>query len=172
MSRREQLIIDLWSELGKESVGAADLDLIRRTLIERFGEQGIESPALIARTLADQGAHLQHPEILEADVRWRERDVLALFNSEELNFATIEAALTWIEKLGTLPPQPELRRSVLQIKSELELFAVSRQVPEGERDLATEVAHWLTVWLQNPAIFADWLVLRRESPEFRMRFKS
>jgi len=36
--------------------------------------------------------------------------------------------------------------------------------------IAAEVAQWLTVWLQNPQIFTDWLALRRESAEFRERF--
>jgi hypothetical protein len=172
VSHREQLIIDLWSELGKESVGATDLELIQKTLIERLGAQASESPAAIARTLADHGVRLKHPEILETDARWRERDVLQLFASHELNFATIEAAVSWIEKLGASPPELELRRSVLQIKAELELVAASKQVPQGERQIAGEVAHWLTVWLQNPPIFADWLTLRRQSPDFRDRFKS
>jgi hypothetical protein len=168
---KEQLIIDLWTGLGKESVGAADLDLIQQTLLERLGTQGRESPASIARTLADHGARLQHPEILETDVRWREREVLAGFLSEELNFQTIEAAAEWIERLGALGPQPELRRFVMEVKTELELFASSKRVSQSERDIAAEVAHWLTVWLQNPPIFADWLTLRRQSPEFRERFR-
>jgi hypothetical protein len=105
---------------------------------------------------------LKHPEILEADARWREREVVALFSLDELNFATIGEASAWIEKLGNLPPSPEMRVVVLQMKAELRSVAASKQVPSSERDVADEVAQWLTVWLQNPAIFADWLALRRE----------
>ncbi|HEV2834079.1 MAG TPA: hypothetical protein VGW58_02115 [Pyrinomonadaceae bacterium] len=159
---KEQLILEIWAETGKDSAGAAELDLIQQKLIERLGVQGSESPASIARTLADQGVHLRHPEVLEADVRWREREVLTVFTSDELNFATIEAASSWIEKLNGLPPSPGLRGVVLQIKTELSSVATSRQVPSNEREVANEVAQWLTVWLQNPAIFADWLALRRE----------
>ena len=172
MTGKEQLIIDLWTEMGKESVGAGDLELIQQTLRERLGPQGRESPASIARTLAANGARLQHPEILETDVRWRAREVFAFFLSEELNFQTIESAAAWIEKLGAVEPQPELRRFVLEVKTELELFASSNRVSPRERDIAAEVGHWLTVWLQNPPIFADWLVLRRQSPEYLARFNS
>ena len=59
---------------------------------------------------------------------------------------------------------------MLQLKGELELFAKSTLVPLPDRLIDMEVAHWLTVWLQNPALFADWLALRRESAEFRERF--
>jgi hypothetical protein len=170
VSRKEQLIVDLWTEVGKESAGADELDQIQQALVERFGAQARESPAVIARTLADNGVHLKHPEILEADVRWREREVFAFFTPEDLNFASIDAALAWIEKLSASPQGSELRGFVLQLKAELELAATSRQVPLAERLVAAEVAQWLTVWLQNPAIFADWLNLRRTSPEFHDRF--
>lgn len=151
-----------------ECAGAAEIDRIRQALVDRFGAQARESPAAIARTLADNGVRLKHPEILETDVRWRE--AFALFTAEELNFASIDAALAWIEKLAALPQSTECRGFVLQLKPELELVATSRQIPLPERLIAAEVAQWLTVWLQNPQIFTDWLALRRESAEFRDRF--
>lgn len=157
--------------MGRESAGAAELDLIQQALRER-GSQRIESPASIARTLADHGVHLKHPEILEADLRWREREELALFGSEELNFTTIEAALMWIEKVGALEQQVDLRKLVLPLKVELEYMAASMQIPLPQRLIAAEVAQWLAILLQNPSIFADWLILRRQSPEFQARFNS
>ncbi|HET9478057.1 MAG TPA: hypothetical protein VFO72_01845 [Pyrinomonadaceae bacterium] len=172
LNRKEQLIVEVWAEMARESAGAAELEFIQQTLVERLGSQGRESPAAIARTLADEGVRLQHPEILEADVRWRERHAVGLFTSEELNFTNIEVAIAWVEKLATLPAPAELRAFVLQLKTELELVAKSMQIPLPDRLIALEVAHWLTVWLQNPPIFADWLVLRRQSPEFRARFSS
>ena len=170
MTGRDQFILDWWAENGNESAGAAQLEQIQQALSERFGAQGRESPASIARTLADDGVRLKHPEVLEADVRWREREQISLFTSEELNFTSIDAAVACVEKLAGLPQGPELRTFVLQLKAELELVAKSMLVPLPDRLIAIEVAHWLTIWLQNPAIFADWLALRRESAEFRERF--
>jgi hypothetical protein len=167
---REQLILEVWDETGLETAGAAELELIQQALLDRLGAQGRESPASIARTLADNGVRLKHPEVLDADVRWREREMFAGFSYEELNFATIEAALAWVEKLIAMPPEAELRRFVLQNKTELELLAGARKISLREREVAGEVAHWLTVWLQNPPIFADWLSLRRQSAEYRERF--
>jgi hypothetical protein len=169
---KEQFIVDWWTEAAQDSAGAAELDQIQQALIARFGMPGRESPAAIARTLADNGARLKHPEILEADVRWRERETFAPFTPEELNFSSIDAAVAWIQKLGTLPAGAEARGFILQLKAELELVATSRQIPLPERLVAAEVAQWLTVWLQNPQIFADWLALRRESAEFLARFES
>ena len=167
---KEQLILEVWDETGQETAGAAELELIQKALLEKLGAQGRESPASIARTLADNGVPLKHPEVFEADLRWREREMFAGFSYEELNLTTIEASLAWIEKLTALPPDTELRRFVVQIKTELELLAGSKKISLREREVAGEVAQWLTIWLQNPPIFADWLSLRRQSAEYRERF--
>jgi acyl-CoA thioesterase len=167
---KEQLILDVWAEMDNESAGAAELELIQERLLEKSNTQVRESPASIARTLADSGVRLRHPEILEAELRWRESRDMALFAPEELNFTTLETAVAWVEKLSALEPRPELRSLVLQVKTELGLVATSKQVPVREKQIATEIAEWLTVWLQNPPIFSDWLILRRQSPEFRERF--
>jgi hypothetical protein len=166
---RDQFIVDWWTENGNESAGAAELDRIQQALVERFGAQGRESPAAIARTLADNGVRLKHPEILAADVRWREQG--SLFSPEELTFTNIDEAIVFAEKLAGLPQGAEVRSLVLQLKAELEWMAKSMRIPLPDRLLALEVAHWLTIWLQNPPIFSDWLVLRRESTEFRERFR-
>lgn len=170
MTRRDQFIVDWWTENGNEPAGAAELDQLQQALLESFGAQGRESPAAIARTLADNGVRLKHPEILETDAGWREREQFSLFTSEELNFTSIEVAIAFVEKLCGLPQGLELRSFVLQLKVELESIAKSMRVPLPDRLIAVEVAHWLTVWLQNPPIFSEWLLLRRESTEFRERF--
>lgn len=167
---KDELILDIWAGVDDESAGAAELELIQKALLEKSNNQLRESPASIARTLADNGVRLRHPEILEADLRWRQTREIELFAPEELNFPTIESALAWMEKLSALEPRPELRTLVLQVKTELGLVASSKQVPAHDREIATEVSEWLTVWLQNPPIFADWLALRRQSPEFHTRF--
>ena len=167
---KEQLILEIWADVGDESAGAAELELIQEKLLQQSGTHVRESPASIARTLADHGVRLRHPEILEADLRWRESREMALFAPEELNFTTIENGLAWVEKLSALEPRPDVRSLVLQVKTELGLLATSKQIPVREKQIATEIAEWLTVWLQNPSIFSDWLALRRQSPEFHQRF--
>jgi hypothetical protein len=129
-----------------------------------------ESPASIARTLADHGVTLRHPEILEADQRWRHARMTALFSPDELNIGTIEAATVLIQKIERLRLEfggdegliGSLRQSVRRMKGELELMR--------EQPLARELAQWLTVWLQNPQIFEEWLALRRSTAEFRQMF--
>jgi hypothetical protein len=169
---KDELILEIWAGLDHgsdgDSAGAAELELIQKQLLEKSNVPVPESPASIARTLADHGVRLRHPEVLEADLRWREQ--ASLFASEELNFPNVEAAFAFVEKLAAIPQGSQLRSFVVQLKVELESVAKSMRVALPDRLIAIEVAHWLTVWLQNPAIFADWLALRRESTEFRERF--
>ena len=172
MTHKEQFVVEAWERIGKDVVSAADLELINRAVIERFGTP--MSPALIARTLADEGVRLGHPEILDADLSWRER--IALFTPEDLTFGTLDAANALIDRIQLLHDQfdsdlsarEHLRQSVLQIKTELELLAASQKL--GDRDLAAEVAQWLTIWVQTPEIFSQWLNLRRATPVFQERF--
>jgi hypothetical protein len=163
------LIVEVWEESGSEVVRAAELSLIQDALVERFGSGS--SPASIARVLADHGARLGHPEILQADARWREQQ--RLFTPDDLAFDTIHAANAFIEKLEQLRKshdQQALRQSVQLIKHELDLLITVPTIPASRRAVAREVSQWLTVWLQNPQIFTEWLDLRRSTSEFQELF--
>ncbi len=165
MLTKEQFIVEVWEGLNKEVVGASELDLIEEAVVERFGSA--ISPASIARVLADYGARLGHPEILQADARWREKQ--ALFTAGDFEFTNLDSAIQLINKIEQLRQHSEnverLRQAVRSLKAELDSFAASKP-------LAAEVAQWLTVWLQNPQIFAEWLTLRQNTAEFRERFLS
>jgi hypothetical protein len=160
---KELLIIDAWKPLDKEVVGATELELIRESIADRFGAD--VSPGSIARALADHGARLGHPEILQADARWRERNLF--FTPEDLTLDTLEDATALMEKLDSLrghlekPRMEQLYQQVRQLKAELELMPAN---------LGQELGQWLTIWLQNPQIFREWLDLRRATADFRDRF--
>ena len=158
--------------MDKEVAGASELSLIQEAVLERFGTA--VSPAAVARTLADHGVQLGHPHILEADLQWRERN--SLFTPDDLTFGTLHGATVLMEKIENLRQQFEfdqsalehLRQSVFQLKNELEIVAASPK--STNKDLAQEVAQWLSVWLHNPPIFTDWLALRRNTADFQERF--
>ena len=172
MSTKYQIIVDIWERMEKDVVGPPELELIQQALAVRFGT--IVSLASIARTLADHGVPLGHPEVLTTDVKWRERT--SLFTQEDLAFGSLEVANALIEKIEGLRKNFEndkamlehLRQSVTHIKSELDVLTGSDRF--AQQILAREVAQWLTIWLQNPQIFPEWLALRRNTPEFRTRF--
>lgn len=166
---QELLIIDVWKPMDKEVVGAPELESIQETIAERFGTS--VSPASIARALADHGVRLSHPEVLQTDLHWRKRN--QLFTPEDLTFGTIDGANALIAKIESLGRQYEnerLRHEVRQFKTELDLLAANEKAPN--RELAQEIAQWLTIWLQTPQIFSEWLSLRRSTADFQARFPS
>ena len=134
-----------------------------------MANEALQSPAAIARTQADDGAQLTHPDVLDADVRWRSE---RLFTAEELNFETPATAVDWMNNLSRRPDHEQLRPAVLSLKRELESVVASERTSQKDRHLAREMGQWLTVWLQNPAIFDDWFELRRNTAEFIQLFGS
>ncbi|MCM3872592.1 MAG: hypothetical protein ND895_18070 [Pyrinomonadaceae bacterium] len=170
------LMIEVWEALDCESVGARELKEIQTVVRREFGAGSVDSPASIARTLADEGAVLRHPEVLNLDTEWRERELSAVISPDELNFSGLAEASASIKKLDTLRRKFEanserlqlsrLREMTLKLKQDALVVARSKTVERQQQLEAREIAQWLTIWLQSPDVFDDWLSLRQRSPEF------
>ena len=177
---KHDLIIEVWEDLDCESVGARELEQIQRALRERFGAGALRSPASIARTVADEGAQLRHPEVFECDVKWREQNMQKWAFRERLDFSDLSLAFASVVRLEEKRLQlqvdneatglKELRDIVVAARKDLLLRARSKIIDGGVREQLKEISQWLTVWLQSAELFSDWLDLRRRSPEFRKRF--
>ena len=177
---KRELMIEVWEHLDCESVGAKELEAVREAVRERFGEGAVESPARVARVLADEGAELRHAEVLEMDARWRTQDPHDAVFRNVLKFSTFEEAAASIRRLDNLRKQfrrkgdkAGLRRvqeTVLKGKQRAQMIARNQSVNERKREEKAEMAEWFTVWLNQPEIFEDWLALRLTSKDFRARF--
>ena len=172
--------------MGAGRVGRKELRAIQNALAKEFGAS--QSPASIARVLSDEGAELKHPEIIECDAKWRGAEI----EKEEARFKNLNAALSEpalsIELGEALIREMELLRSrfsetddreaLQRLKAiaiemrQLALYAGKDQkIDEPVRLQQQEIAEWLTVWLQTPDLFEQWLELRKRSPEFRKTFE-
>jgi hypothetical protein len=176
------LMIEVWEHLDCESVGASELEIIAGAVRERFGEGAVESPATVARLLADEGAELRHAEVLELDARERATDPYEAMFRNVLKFSTFEQAAASIKNLENLRRQfarkkdrEGLRRvheTALKGKQRAEMIARNPKVAQRKQAEKMEIAEWFTVWLKQPEIFSDWLELRQRSKDFRERFKA
>lgn len=174
------LIIEVWEALDCESVGAVELERIQEALLERFGEGALESPAAIARTVADEGAVLRLPEVFECDLKWRRKKMEKGNFQPGLDFSNLSQAFDSVVKLeekrlklqtdNETKSLKELRNIVMAARKDSLLRARSKIIDEVQKEQAKEISRWLTVWLQAPELFSDWLDLRRRSPEFRKKF--
>jgi hypothetical protein len=187
MTRREwkartkrDLMIEVWEHLDCETVGARELEEIMAAVRERFDGGAVESPASIARLLADEGAELRHAEVLEADARWRTVDPYEAMLRNVLRFSDFDQAANSLRRLENLRKQlarkkdeeglRRVRETALRGKKRAQMIAANKSVDPRKRAEKEEIAHWFTVWLQTPEIFDDWLALRRGSKDFRERF--
>ncbi len=177
---KHDLMIEVWEFLDCESVGAKELETIAEVVRESFGEGAAESPATVARLLADEGAELRHAEVLETDVRWRSADPHEAMFRNVLKFSDFEQAAASLKRLENLRRQfartkdrAGLRRvseTVLKGKKRAEMIARNSSVNERKRAEKAEIAEWFAVWLRQPEIFEDWLHLRRRSNDFQQKF--
>jgi hypothetical protein len=178
---KNEVIIEVWEALDCESVGARELEQIQQAVREKFGDGMLESPASIARTVADEGAVLRHPEVFDCDTKWRERLISEAAPLNSLSFSNLADAVESIKMLeswrskfavqqGTRLELQRIREFALKTKQDLQLVWRSSVVEPKRQSEAGEIVQWLTIWLQDPAIFDDWLELRMRSSEFVERF--
>jgi hypothetical protein len=152
-------------------------------LDRRSGSNAVNSPAAIARVLADEGAELHHPEVIECDARWRAERIGAETPASGAGLPGQGAALT-LEQAEELIERLEKLRTESSVNDAQSIRAIAIEAREGAQLLARrktsgesrtaeqlEIAEWLGVWIKTPKLFRDWLELRRRSPEFRRKFE-
>ena len=177
---KRDLMIEVWERLDCETVGASELEAVIEAVRGRFGEGAVESPASVARLLADEGAELRHAEVLELDARWRSADPHEAMFRNVLRFSDFAQAAQSLKRLDNLRRQFErtkdreglrrVRETVLKGRRRAEMIARNAKVDERKRAEKAEIAEWFAVWLRQPEIFEDWLHLRRRSREFKEKF--
>lgn len=177
---KTDLMIEVWEKLDCESVGAAELVAIETVVRDMFGESAVESPMIVARLLADEGAELRHSEVMELYVeRASDRPYDAALRNilETTDLKTTLRSIRQMENLRRKFANADdregtrlLRQLALDEKaSKLEAASRSRIEPR-RRDEYLEIAEWLTLWLQSPELFDNWFALRRRSQDFISKF--
>jgi hypothetical protein len=174
------LMIEVWEKLDCESVGAAEIEAIEEAVSARFGDAAVESPMHIARVLADEGAALRHAEIMQLWVkrfedRPHEAEFRNLIKTVDLDSArrSMKQAENLRKKfisLGDKDGLRLLRDEVLEVKAELQKAARNKTLDAKRRQMSAEMVEWLTLWLQSPELFDNWIELRRNSADFTKRF--
>jgi hypothetical protein len=190
--RRRELIVSAWRALveisSETSVGAYELIAIQSAIAEVVPEDDIPGPASIARELAAEGAQLRHPEVIECDAAWRgarwEREAERfkrldnLVSDKPLTLERAEELIAELDRLrqefaSTNDDEGLARLKEIAVSVQLRSESLAKSGKEAAT-LAeqTEIAGWLKVWMQTPAIFSDWLELRKRSADFGKKFQA
>lgn len=183
-----RLVVERWAEVDRPPVNARLLEAIQTQIEKNLRLEAGVSPATIARILADAGAELRHPEIIESDAAWRqgrldnsEKEFAQIRELTSAPLTDLRAAEDFIRNLETKRQKFEHRQErdelaqlkSLAIEARQAAQSISRNAEDGNiRLLQSEIAEWIKVWLQTPKLFDDWLELRRRSEEFRAKFSN
>lgn len=174
------LIIEVWEKLDCESVGETEIEAIDTAVEGRFGQAAVESPMVTARILADEGAELRHSEIMALYLRRSGEKPYEAALRELFDPSTLARALRSIRSAENLRKKFEkendrdgkrlLREAAIEEKQQALARAASKRSSAQEKLAAREFAQWLTLWLQSPDLFENWIKLRRSSKEFKDQF--
>ena len=179
---KTDLIIERWEEIDCESVGAKEIVAIETVVRDRFGHQAVDSPMVLARLLADEGAELRHSEIMNlyverASARPLEAALNNLFDLSDLD--RLERSLRSAENLRRkLLKETDndglrlLRQDAIETKSKARNSVRDIKLSAEKRNEQQEAAEWITLWLQSPELFENWVKMRRASSGFRSAFGS
>lgn len=184
---KKEFIVTVWKRRGGKPVGQKELRAIQQAIGKTFGTVAAESPARIARILADEGAELQHPEIIEGDAIWRAREIAKLtskftgiqdlldpalpgLNQARVFIERCEQARQDFESDADQTNLQRLRDIAIHARQTAQRLSNDVNRSRSECNQQQEIVQWLTVWLQTPALFGEWLDLRMRSAEYLERF--
>ena len=177
---KTDLIIEVWEKLDCESIGAEELITIEMAIRDQFGSAAVESPMVLARLLADEGAELRHAEIMQLFVN---RNAETLYDAALRNIIDIDdlenahASINRMENLrrkfiadDDKEGQRLLREKAMRFKDQAHERSIADKANKHVRLMNAEIAEWLTNWLRTPEMFETWVTLRFRSPEFKEWF--
>lgn len=177
---KNDLIIEVWERLDCENVGAAEIEAIETVVADQYGQSAVESPMIIARLLADEGAQLRHSEIMKLYLeRGADRPYDAALRgvrkSDDLR--TAAASIKNLENLRRKYKSENdkeglrlVRETALRQKQAAIERAEKKDRDAAAQDINNEIAQWFTIWMQTPEVFEDWVELRRRSTDFMEKF--
>jgi len=176
---KNDLIIEVWEKLDCENVGAGEIEAIEMVVRDVYGEKAVDSPMVIARLLADEGAELRHSEIMNLYVdRASDRPYdSALRNVIKIdNLGSTLASIRNLENLrkkyasdGDKHGLRYVRETAIGAKNGA-LSAAKKAGDPVAAQISVEIADWLTIWLQTPEMFDTWVAMRQRSADFVSKF--
>ncbi len=108
---------------------------------------------------------------LEIESPYRETlsGVLAFstFEEAEETLRTLEDQSRKYHSAGDKKGEEYCRRIAALGRYRAELISRNRKVSLLKRLQKEEIANWFRIWLETPAIFDDWLLMRKNTAEFK-----
>lgn len=177
---KDDLIIEVWEKLDCENVGAVEIEAIETVVADQYGTAAVDSPMVIARLLADEGAQLRHSEIMKlylarASDRPYDAALRNIVRIDDLKSA--ERSIRDLENLRQKFVRENDKEGLRLLLDTARKGKESAGTNTGKKRLSSdaqqmnaEIVQWFTVWLQTPEVFESWLNLRKRSADFLNKF--
>lgn len=177
---KNDLIIEVWEKLDCENIGAAEIEAVEAVVADQYGKSAVDSPMVIARLLADEGAQLRHSEIMTLYLeRAADRPYDAALRNilSTSSLAATERSIRDLENLRRKYKSENdkeglrlIRETAIAERQKLVKLAEKPNASSESRSLKEEIANWLRIWLETPEVFEHWVDVRKNSPDFISQF--
>lgn len=176
-SKRE-MVLDIYDHEAMGEVTAREIAIINQALVAEFGEGGALAPAEIARILHAEDLPIRFEQIFRMATPTEKYENLFAGLAYNLNTLTrAEEVLSELDnlyrkfkRLGDRTGVRFARQAAREAKQQAAQLAASPQLAPTTRAVQGEIAQWLTIWLQTPDLFAEWLAIRKTTAEFKASF--
>lgn len=179
MSRltKKEMVLEIYDREAMGEITALEIEIINQGLIDEYGDGGAMAPAEIARILHDEDLPVRFDQIFRMDsAADKYVDLFGRLNKFG-SLAEAEQTLRQIDVLqrdfsrqGDKIGERYARQAALRIKKQTAALSQSPKLNERVRAEMGEIAQWMTIWLQTPDIFDQWLELRKAAVEFKNKF--
>ena len=174
---KQEMVLEIYDREAMGEVTAREIAIINQALVEEFGEGGAMAPAEIARILHDEDLPIRFEQIFRMDSPTDKYESLFGGLTKCGTLAEAESSLRQIDKLYKESQQAGnrigiryARQAGLRLKQMTTALSQSTKLTSHQRSEMGEAAQWLSVWLQTPDIFDQWLELRKATAEFKTLF--
>lgn len=176
-SKRE-MVLDIYDHEAMGEVTAREIAIINQALIAEFGEGGALAPAEIARILHAEDLPIRFEQIFRMATHTEKYENLfagiaynlnTLARAEEM-LGELDDLYRKFKRMGDQTGLRFARQAASEAKQQAAELAASPQLAPALRHVQGEIAQWLTIWLQTPDLFAQWLAIRKTTAEGKALF--
>ncbi|MEK7831436.1 MAG: hypothetical protein AAB401_10150 [Acidobacteriota bacterium] len=176
---KQEMVLEIYDREAMGEVTAREIAVINQALIAEYGEGGAMQPAEIARILNLEELPVRFDQIFRMDSPTEKYESLFRGLTDCGTLGEAEAKLQRIDELyvkfqqaGDRTGARFARSAALQLKQQTAALSRSPKLTEHQRDEMGEITQWVTIWLQTPGVFAQWLELRKATAAYKSLFQS
>jgi hypothetical protein len=174
---KKEMVLEIYDREAMGEVSPREIAIINQGLIDEFGEGGAMTPAEITRVLVDEDLPVRFDQIFRMRSLVEKYEFifegLAISKSlseAEKSLRRIDELYHKFRRLGDRTGVRFARQTAMRAKGNALALSRSDNLDRSKRAEQAEYYQWLTIWLETPELFPQWLELRKATAEFKEAF--